>query len=65
MPTEIVENILSSIEDIGDKVILDNFMGSGTTGEVARKFNAKGFIGIELSDEYYELAYNRINSYIY
>ena len=61
MPNEIVENILSSVEDIENKVVLDNFMGSGTTGEVAKKFNVKGFIGIELSDEYYKLAYNRIN----
>ena len=65
MPNEIVENILSSIEDIENKVVLDSFMGSGTTGEVAKKFNVKGFIGIELSDEYYKLAYNRINGYIY
>lgn len=65
MPNEIVENILSSVEDIENKVVLDNFMGSGTTGEVAKKFNVKGFIGIELSDEYYKLAYNRINGYIY
>lgn len=65
MPNEIVSNILGCIENIENKIVLDNFMGSGTTGEVCNKFNVKGFIGIELSDEYYQLAYNRINGYIY
>ncbi len=61
MPEEIVSNILSSIPDIEDKVVLDNFMGSGTTGVVAKKFHANGFIGIELSNEYYQLACRNIN----
>lgn len=65
MPNEIVSNILSSISDIENKIVLDNFMGSGTTGEVAKSFNVKGFIGIELSDEYYKLACNRINGFRY
>lgn len=65
MPENIVRNILSSIEDIENKIVLDNFMGTGTTGIVCKEFGVKRFIGIELSEDYYNIAYNRINGYIY
>lgn len=42
-----------------DGTVLDPFMGSGTTGVVARKLN-RNFIGIELNAEYIEIANNRI-----
>ena len=42
----------------GDTVI-DPFMGSGTTGVVAKRFN-RNFIGIEIDDEYFEIAQKRI-----
>ena len=42
-----------------DDVILDPFMGSGTTGKMA-KINNRKFIGIELDDTYFEIAKNRI-----
>ena len=42
-------------------VVLDPFMGSGTTGIVAVKNNRR-FIGIELSSDYYEMATERINA---
>lgn len=40
-------------------VILDNTMGSGTTGVAALQVNRK-FVGIELSDEYFAVAEERI-----
>ena len=40
-------------------LILDPFMGSGTTGVAALK-NNRQFIGIELNADYYEIALNRI-----
>ena len=40
-------------------VVLDPFMGSGTTGAVAKRHN-RNFIGIELNPEYIELARKRI-----
>ncbi len=43
-----------------DGIILDPFMGSGTTGIVARKLG-RNFIGIELNPEYVKLAENRIS----
>lgn len=42
----------------GDTV-LDPFMGSGTTGKVAKQLN-RNFIGIELDREYFEIALQRI-----
>ena len=40
-------------------VVLDPFMGSGTTGVACAKMNKK-FIGIELNKEYFEIAERRI-----
>ena len=47
----------SSEEDI----VLDPFMGSGTTAKMA-KLNGRKFIGFELSKEYCEIAENRIEN---
>lgn len=43
-----------------DDVVLDCFMGSGTTGAMAVKNNRK-FIGIELDPDYFKIAEQRIN----
>ena len=40
-------------------VVLDPFLGSGTTAIVAKKYN-RGFIGIELNSEYVEMAERRL-----
>jgi DNA modification methylase len=45
-------------------VVLDPFMGAGTTALVALK-NRKKFIGIELNSEYIKIAEERIRPYIY
>lgn len=42
-----------------DDVILDPFMGSGTTGVACQKLN-RDFIGCELSDEYFKMAQKRL-----
>jgi len=41
-------------------VVLDPFMGIGTTGVVCKNLN-RNFIGIELDPEYFEIAEKRIN----
>jgi DNA modification methylase len=40
-------------------IVLDCFLGSGTTGKVATELNRK-FIGIEISKEYFDIALKRI-----
>ena len=44
-----------------EDVILDPFMGSGTTGVVAKRLGRQ-FIGIEENEEYYEIAKRRIEN---
>ena len=57
-PEELVRTpILACTQEGG--VVLDPFMGSGTTGVVALKLN-RTFIGIELNSEYIEIAQKRI-----
>jgi site-specific DNA-methyltransferase (adenine-specific) len=42
------------------ETVLDNVMGSGTTG-VAAVMAGRNFIGIEKNEEYYVMAEQRIN----
>ena len=63
-PTEKPERLLERIILIGSRendTILDPFMGSGTTGVVAKRLN-RNFIGIEINENYYEIAKKRIDS---
>ena len=57
-PVDMTEYMLSKFSDEGD-VILDPFMGSGTTGVACINTNRK-FIGIELDKEYFNIAKKRI-----
>lgn len=56
-PVALIERIISSTTA---QVILDPFMGSGTTA-IAAKQLGRQYIGFEISPEYCELARNRIN----
>ena len=62
-PVEIIEKLILNSSKEGD-IVLDCFMGSGSTGVACVNTNRK-FIGIELDEKYYNIAYNRINGYIY
>ena len=42
-------------------VVLDPFMGSGTTPLIAAMWGRKG-IGIELNNSYYKIAQDRVNA---
>lgn len=59
-PEEIVTNLIVNGSNEGD-VVLDCFMGSGTTGAVCVGINRK-FIGIEIDENYFKIATERINS---
>lgn len=56
-PTLIVDCIKAGCPENG--VVLDPFMGSGTTAIVSRKLN-RNYIGFELNKDYVRLAENRI-----
>lgn len=56
---ECLEWLIKTYTNEGD-LILDNCMGSGTTGIACRNLNRK-FIGIELDKNYFEIAKNRIS----
>lgn len=58
-PVELLEWLIRTYTNEGDTV-LDNCMGSGSTGEACVNTN-RNFIGIELDDEHFATAEQRIN----
>ena len=58
-PVALIEYLIKTYTNEGDTV-LDNVMGSGTTG-VACKNTGRNFIGMELDEEYFKIATERIN----
>jgi site-specific DNA-methyltransferase (adenine-specific) len=59
-PIELIEYLIATYTNPGDTV-LDNCMGSGTTGVACKNLGRK-FIGIELDDNYYQIATKRIKA---
>jgi len=57
-PLPLIERIISSTTA---ETILDPFMGSGTTAVAAQKLE-RNFIGIEISQEYCDMAYARLHN---
>jgi site-specific DNA-methyltransferase (adenine-specific) len=57
-PEKLIAKIILASTDVGD-VILDPFLGSGTTSVVAKKLGRK-YVGIEMNEEYCYLAEKRI-----
>ena len=58
-PKELASNLIKYYSFRGD-IVLDCFMGSGTTGVAAKQLD-RNFIGIELDETYFNLAKNRID----
>ncbi len=61
-PTTLVEPCLELTSRPGD-LVLDPFIGSGTTGVVALR-TGRRFVGIELNPEYVSIADRRLNGAI-
>ena len=58
MPLQVMKNIIGTLPK--DSVIVDPFMGTGTTGCACYELGLD-FIGIELDKDYFEIAKKRIN----
>ena len=58
-PIELLEYLIKTYTNEGE-IVLDNAMGSGSTGVACLRTNRK-FIGIELDDKYFDIACNRIS----
>lgn len=61
-PEKLIERILLMATNEGD-LVLDSFLGSGTTAAVAHKMSRK-YIGIELGDHCYSLCKKRLDRVI-
>ena len=59
-PIALMEYLVKLVSREG-QVILDPFMGSGTTGMACKKLN-RDFVGIEMMEEYMEIAKCRIGA---
>ena len=59
-PVSLMEYLIKTYTNEGE-MVLDNCMGSGTTGVACKNLNRK-FIGIELDENYFNLAKERIES---
>lgn len=59
-PLALIEQLILKHSTEGDLVV-DCFMGSGTTGAACKNLN-RDFIGIELNEEYFKKAKERIES---
>ena len=57
-PVELMEYLIKTYTNEGETV-LDNTMGSGSTGVAAKQLN-RSFIGIEMDDKYFDIASKRI-----
>lgn len=57
-PYQLVKNCIN-LTTVENNIVLDPFMGSGTTGEVCVNTN-RNFIGIEMDDNYLDIATKRI-----
>ena len=61
-PVELMEWLIKSYSNEGD-LILDNCMGSGTTGIAAVNLK-RNFVGFEIEKKYFEIAKSRIDEAI-
>lgn len=59
-PIELIEHLIEHCSVIND-IVLDPFIGSGTTAAACKKLKRK-YIGFEISKEYYEITKNRVQT---
>ena len=59
-PLVLIDELVKKHSNEND-LIVDPFMGSGTTGVSAKKFN-RSFLGVELNEKFFKIAQTRIES---
>ena len=59
-PLALIETLIRTFSNEGD-LVLDNCMGSGTTGVACKNIN-RCFIGMELNEDYFKIAKQRIET---
>ena len=59
-PVLLLEDLIKTFSNDGD-LIVDMTMGSGSTGVACKNLN-RSFIGIELDEEYFKIAQDRISA---
>ena len=59
-PIEVMEWLIDRLTD-EDDLVLDPFMGSGSTGVAALNTNRR-FVGIELDEDYFNIAVERLKN---
>jgi site-specific DNA-methyltransferase (adenine-specific) len=57
-PIDLMKHYISNSTDLGE-LVLDPFMGTGTTGVAAKQLQ-RSFIGIEIEEDYFKIAKDRI-----
>ena len=62
-PEQLAQDHILSWSNEGD-IVLDPFMGSGTTAKMA-VLNNRYYIGFDISEEYCKIAQNRIEKYFH
>lgn len=58
-PVELIEDLLAVTPP--GATVLDPFMGGGSVGEACIR-TGRGYVGIELSQEYYDISWKRLES---
>lgn len=59
-PVRLMEILIANSSDVSD-VVLDQFMGTGSTGAACKLLN-RDYIGVEIDEKYYSIAEQRIKS---
>ena len=61
-PVALLEDLIKTFSNEGDTVV-DLTMGSGSTGVACKNLN-RNFIGMELDENYFNIAKNRIENHV-
>ena len=61
-PEKLIERIIKAVTNEGD-IVLDPFMGSGTSAVVAKKLK-RNFVGYEINKEYIDITKKRLQNVI-